>query len=53
MLSHFKLKINFFNFLFHIDLNKVYNVYFIHYIQDYKSINNVNIESIFSLKYVN
>ena len=49
--SHLKLKINFFIFLFHIDLNKVYDDYFTHYIQNHKSINNVNIESTFSLKY--
>ena len=52
ILSHFKLKINFLIFLFHIDLNKTYDVYFTHYIQDHKSINNVNIESAFSLKYI-
>ena len=52
MSSHFKLKINFLNFLFHIDLNKVYDDYFTYYIQDHKLINNVNIESVFSLKYV-
>ena len=52
MLSHFKLKINFLIFLFHIDLNKIYNNYFIHYIQNHKSINDINIESTFLLKYV-
>ena len=51
MLSHFKLKINFFIFLFYIDLNKIYDDYFIHYIQNHKSMNDVNIESTFSLKY--
>ena len=51
VLSHFKLKINFFIFLFYIDLSKVYGDYFIHYIQNHKSINDVNIESTFSLKY--
>ena len=50
--SHFKLKTNFLIFLFYIDLNKVYDDYFIHYIQNHKSINDVNIESTFSLKYV-
>ena len=52
VLSHLKLKINFFIFLFHIGLSKIYDDYFIHYIQNYKSINNVNIESTFSLKYI-
>ena len=52
MLLYFKLKINFFIFLFHIDLNKIYDDYFIYYIQNHKPINNVNIESAFSLKYV-
>ena len=52
VLSHFKLKTNFLIFLFYIDLNKTYDVYFIYYIQDYKSINDINIESAFSLKYV-
>ena len=52
MLSHFKLKTNFLIFLFHIGLDKIYDVYFTHYIKDHKSINDVNIESIFSLKYV-
>ena len=52
MLSHFKLKTNFFIFLFHIDLNKIYDVYFIYYIQDHKLINDINIKPIFSLKYV-
>ena len=52
MLLHFKLKINFFIFLFYIDLSKAYDDYFIHYIQNHKSINDVNIESTFSLKYV-
>ena len=51
MLSHFKLKTNFLIFFFHIDLNKVYDTYFIYYIQNHKSINNINIESTFSLKY--
>ena len=50
--SHFKLKINFFIFLFYIDLSKAYNDYFTHYIQNHKSINDINIESAFSLKYV-
>ena len=52
MSLYFKLKINFLIFLFHIDLNKTYDDYFIHYIQNHISINNVNIESTFSLKYV-
>ena len=52
VLLHFKLKINFLIFLFHIDLNKTYDDYFTHYIQNHKSINNINIESTFSLKYV-
>ena len=52
MWSHFKLKTNFLIFLFHIDLNKIYDVYFTHYIQDHILIINVNIEAIFSLKYV-
>ena len=51
MSLYFKLKINFFIFLFYIDLSKVYDDYFIHYIQNHKSMNNVNIESVFSLKY--
>ena len=50
--SYFKLKTNFLIFLFYIDLNKVYDDYFTHYIQNHKSINDINIESIFSLKYV-
>ena len=50
--SHFKLKINFFIFLFHIDLSKAYDDYFIHYIQNHKSINDINIKSMFSLKYI-
>ena len=49
---YFKLKTNFLIFLFHIDLNKTYDDYFTHYIQNHKLINDVNIESIFSLKYV-
>ena len=49
---HFKLKTNFLIFLFYIDLNKVYDDYFIYYIQNHKSINDINIESTFSLKYV-
>ena len=52
MLSHFKLKINFLIFLFYIGLNKTYDGYFTHYIQNHKSINDINIESTFSLKYV-
>ena len=52
VLLYLKLKINFLIFLFHIDLDKTYNIYFIHYIQDYKSINDINIEPTFSLKYV-
>ena len=52
MLSHFKLKTNFLIFLFHIDLNKVYDDYFTHYIQNHKSINDINIEPTFSLKYI-
>ena len=52
ILLHLKLKINFFIFLFHIDLNKIYDDYFIHYIQNHKSINDINIEPTFSLKYV-
>ena len=51
VLSHFKLKTNFLIFLFHIDLNKTYDDYFTHYIQNHKSINDVNIEPAFSLKY--
>ena len=39
----FKLKTNFFIFLFYLNLNKFYNVYFIHYIQEHKSINDKNI----------
>ena len=41
-----------FSFFFYINLNKIYDGYFIHYIQNYKSINNINIEPAFSLKYV-
>ena len=52
VLSHFKLKINFFIFLFYIDLSKIYDDYFTHYIQNHKSINDINIKSTFSLKYV-
>ena len=52
MSSHLKLKPNFLIFLFHIDLNKTYDVYFIHYIQNHKSINDINIESTFSLKHI-
>ena len=46
------MKTNFLIFLFYIDLNKTYDAYFIHYIQNYKSINDINIETAFSLKYV-
>ena len=49
---HLKLKTNFLIFLFHIGLSKIYDDYFIYYIQNHKSINNVNIEPTFSLKYV-
>ena len=52
MSSHLKLKINFFIFLFYIDLSKVYDDYFIHYIQNHKSMNDINIEPTFSLKYI-
>ena len=51
VLLYFKLKTNFLIFLFHINLNKIYDDYFIHYIQNHKSINNINIEPAFSLKY--
>ena len=51
MSLHFKLKTNFLIFFFHIDLDKIYDDYFIHYIQNHKLMNDINIESAFSLKY--
>ena len=50
--SHLKLKTNFLIFLFHTSLDKAYDIYFIYYIQNYKLINDINIEIVFFLKYV-
>ena len=50
--SYLKLKTNFLTFLFHTSLSKAYDIYFIYYIQNYKPINDINIEVVFFLKYV-